>query len=300
MALTAAIAVLGADQAGAQQAAQEPTQGLEEVVVTARFREENLQEIPLAISAISAETLAANGATSVIDVGDWAPNVVIDQLGAGWGPTLAASVRGGYGDFGDLEPTTIYVDDVALGRPTGAILDLLDLQRVEVLRGPQGTLFGKNSIGGVMRLISRQPGEGDQGGDIEVTVGDYDRLDVRGAFETTLIDEKLFARVSYVSKSRDGWQDNVDFACQMIANGTPQLAGYNDGIGGWNDPDGTGPIVGTPILVAVGSAADSNFALPTRTSANGTGKGCVVGTLGAEDVQAARGVCASSAATPSR
>jgi iron complex outermembrane receptor protein len=282
---TAAAAVLCSDLASAQ--------ALEEILVTARFREENLQQTPLAISAISAETLAANGATSVIDVADWAPNVVIDQLGSGWGPTLAATVRGlGYGDFkATSEPTmTIYVDDVVLGRPTGAILDLLDLERVEVLRGPQGTLFGKNAIGGVMRLISRKPGEGDQGGDVELTVGDYDRLDVRGSFETTLIEEKLFSRVSYVSKRRDGWQDNVDFACQMIANGTPELAGYNDGIGGWTDPDGTGPIVGTPVLVAVGSAADNNFAIPTRTSARGTDKGCVVDTLGEESVQAARGV----------
>lgn len=281
----AAAAVLYADLAAAQ--------ALEEILVTARFREENLQETPLAISAISAETLAANGATNVIDVADWAPNVVIDQLGSGWGPTLAATVRGlGYADFkATSEPTmTIYVDDVVLGRPTGAILDLLDLERVEVLRGPQGTLFGKNAIGGVMRLISRQPGEGDQGGDVELTVGEFDRLDVRGSFETTLVEEKLFARVSYVSKQRDGWQDNVDFACQMIANGTPQLAGYNDGIVGWNDPDGTGPIVGTPIMGVVGSAADNNFALPSRTSARGTDNGCVVDTLGGESVQAARGV----------
>jgi iron complex outermembrane receptor protein len=270
------------------------SQALEEIVVTARFRAENLQETPLAISAISAESLAANGATSVIDVADWAPNVVIDQLGSGYGPTLAASVRGlGYGDFkATSEPTmTIYVDDVVLGRPTGAILDLLDLERVEVLRGPQGTLFGKNAIGGVMRLISRRPGEGEPGGQIELTAGDYDRLDLRGSFETALIDEKLFARVSYVSKRRDGWQKNVDFACQMIANGTPQLAGYNDGIVGWNDPDGpNGPIVGTPIMGVVGSAADNNFALPTRTSARGTSNGCVVDTLGEESVQAARGV----------
>jgi iron complex outermembrane receptor protein len=268
-------------------------QALEEILVTARFREENLQQTPLAISAISAASLEANGATSVIDVGDWAPNVVIDQLGAGYGPTLAASVRGlGFGDFkATSEPTmTIYVDDVVLGRPTGAVLDLLDLERVEVLRGPQGTLFGKNAIGGVMRLISRKPGEGEDDGQLELTVGDYDRLDVRGSWGTTLIEDKLFSRVSYVSKRRDGWQNNVDYACQMIANGTPQLAGYNDGVVGWNDPDGTGPIIGTPILGVVGSAADNNFALPQRTSLNGTGNGCNVGTLGAENVQAARGV----------
>jgi iron complex outermembrane receptor protein len=253
--------------------------------VTARFREENLQQTPLAISAISAESLAANGATNVIDVGDWAPNVVIDELGAGWGPTVSATVRGlGYGDFkATSEPTmTIYLDDVVLGRPTGAILDLLDLERVEVLRGPQGTLFGKNAIGGVMRLITRKPGPDAQDGTLELTAGDYNRLDVRGSFGTTLIDDKLFARVSFVSKQRNGWQDNVDFRCQMVANGTPQLAGVNDGIVGWTkDPDGpTGADPnnsiagvggrGAPILGVVGSAADNAFALPTRTSARGT------------------------------
>jgi iron complex outermembrane receptor protein len=290
------VALLNADLAAAQ--------ALEEIVVTARFREENLQQIPLAISAISAADLAANGATDVIDVGDWAPNVVIDQLGAGWGPTIAATVRGlGYGDFkATSEPTmTIYLDDVVLGRPTGAILDLLDLERVEVLRGPQGSLFGKNAIGGVMRLISRKPGEGGDTGQLEVTVGEYDRLDVRGSFGTTLIDDKLFARVSYVSKQRDGWQENIDYRCQMVANGTPQLAGVNDGVVGWTkDPDGPtgadpnnsiagvgGP--GAPIMGTVGSIADNQFALPTRTSARGTDNGCVVDRLGDSKVQAARG-----------
>jgi iron complex outermembrane receptor protein len=279
-------ALLGNDYATAQE--------LEEILVTARFRSENLQDIPLAISAISAESLEANGAASVIDVADWAPNVVIDQLGSGYGPTLAASVRGlGYGDFkATSEPTmTIYVDDVVLGRPTGAVLDLLDLERVEVLRGPQGTLFGKNAIGGVMRLISRRPGDGDPGGQVEITAGDFNRLDLRGSFETALVEDKVFARVSYVSKQRDGWQDLVDFSCAMIARGTPQLAGYNDGIVGWTDPDGpNGPIVGTPVLGAVGSAADNNFAIPTATSARGTSNGCVVDTLGEENVQAARGM----------
>ena len=153
---------------------------------------------------------------SVIDVADWAPNVVIDQLGSGYGPTLAASVRGlGYGDFkATSEPTmTIYVDDVVLGRPTGAVLDLLDLERVEVLRGPQGTLFGKNAIGGVMRLISRGPARADR------RAGRAHGRRLRPArrarlVRDALIEDKMFARVSYVSKQRDGWQDIVDFACR--------------------------------------------------------------------------------------
>ncbi len=285
---------LGLAVAVASAAATTPVvaQEIEEIVVTARFQEESLQEIPLAITAISADKLEANGAQNVIDVADWAPNVTMDQLGSGWGPTLAANIRGlGFGDFkGTSDPTvSIYLDDVVLGRPTGAILDLMDLERVEVLRGPQGTLFGKNAIGGVVRLISRKPGEGDENAAIEVTTGEYDRLDVRASFGTTLIEDELFARVSAVSKSRDGWQNNVDFACQMEANGTPELAGINDGVIGWNrDGGGPGAGRGTPIMGEVGSAADNAFALPSRTSPLGTGKGCNVGTLGAEVVKAAR------------
>jgi iron complex outermembrane receptor protein len=286
----ACAALLGAGPAAAQQSQQAddgPTRGLEEIVVTARFREESLQETPLAITAITGESLANNGATNVIDIADWAPNVVIDQLGSGWGPTLAATVRGlGYGDFkATSEPTvTIYIDDVVLGRPTGAILDLLDLERVEVLRGPQGTLFGKNAIGGVVRMISRKPGESDEAAQVEVTVGTYDRLDVRGSFENTLIEDKLYSRVSYVAKRRDGWQKNVDFRCHMVETGRGHLAGVGDGIVGWDTVNNV-PIMGVP-----GSPEDNAFALPTRISTRGTDTNCVVGSFGDENVQAARGM----------
>jgi hypothetical protein len=92
-----------------------------------------------------------------------------------------------------------------------------------------------------------------------------------------------------VSKRRDGWQDNVDFACQMMANGTPELAGINDGIVGWTlDPAGAQAGPGTPVMGEVGSAEDNAFALPLRVTPNGTGKGCKVGTMGQEQVQAAR------------
>jgi hypothetical protein len=242
----ACAAILGAGAVAAQEPQASQGRELEEIVVTARFREESLQRTPLAISAYTGEMLANNGATNVIDVADWAPNVVIDQLGSGWGPTLAASVRGlGYGDFkATSEPTvTIYIDDVVLGRPTGAILDLLDLERVEVLRGPQGTLFGKNAIGGVVRMISRKAGEGPQNADVEVTVGTYDRLDVRGTFDTTLIEDKLFSRVSYVAKRRNGWQNNVDFRCHMVETGRGALAGVGDGIVGWDTVNNV-PIMG--------------------------------------------------------
>jgi iron complex outermembrane receptor protein len=277
--------LLGSTGPAAQESGGQQPGGLEEIVVTARFREENLQEIPLAMSAFTAETLDANGATSVLDVARWAPNVTLDALGQGFGPTIAANVRGlGYADFkATSEPTVaFYVDDVVLARPTGAIMDLLDLDRVEVLRGPQGTLFGKNAIGGVVRMISRKPGEGDGLGKMELTLGSYDRLDLRGSFETALIEQKLFSRISFVSKTRDGYMNNVDYRCAMIRAGTPELAGVGDGIIGWDSVDNV-PIMGTPF-----SVADNDFAVPTKISNLGTNSNCIVGRLGDQDTTAGR------------
>ena len=240
----------------AQEGAPAESGQLEEVTVTARFREESLQRTPLAITAITGETLELRNATNVVDIGHFSPNVTINPLGAGYGPTLVANIRGiGLTDFKPVfEPgVPIYVDDVVLARATGAVLDLLDLERVEVLRGPQGTLFGKNAAGGAIRMISRKP-TGDGPGFIEGTYGKFNRIDVRGAFETPIVKDHLFARLSFSSKKRDGYVDELDFACEMALLGTPQLAGT----------------------------------LPRNISARGSGKGCKVDELGGEDVRAAR------------
>src|SRR5690606_31073981 len=150
-------------------AAQQPV--IDEVVVTARFREENVQSTPLAITAVTADELDSRSATSTLDLDSFVPNVVIAPLGAGWGSTAAMFIRGvGLGDNSlSFEPgVPIYIDDVYFGRPQGAILDLLDLERVEVLRGPQGTLFGKNALGGAVRFVSSKP-QGDNTGFVEAT-----------------------------------------------------------------------------------------------------------------------------------
>ncbi len=166
----------------------------------------------------------------------------------------------------------IYVDDIVLGRNLGSITDLLDLERVEVLRGPQGTLFGKNAIGGVVRMISKKPGP-DTEGSIEGTAGTKNRFEVRASYNTPIA-ENLFARFSFSAKRRDGFVKTVDFVCDMIAKGTPQLAGIGDGVVGWDTT------TNTAILGTVNSAADNAFALPTQVSANGSNKGCVTGTMG--------------------
>jgi iron complex outermembrane recepter protein len=151
LAAAAAIGFASAAVAADPQAAA--ADGLEEVVVTAQFREQNVQDTPLAITAISAGMLENRSQTNISDMTSQAPNVVLKQSSAMYGPAITASIRGvGQGDFNPaVEPGVgIYVDDVYFATMTGSLLDLLDLERVEVLRGPQGTLAGRNSIGGAI------------------------------------------------------------------------------------------------------------------------------------------------------
>ena len=262
----------------AQQAPADEEGGkVEEIVVTAQFRSENLQKTPLAITAVTAAKLDERGAINILGVASAAPNVVLNQLGAGFGPTLSASIRGlAYNDFKAVQEATvpIYLDDIVLGRNLGSISDLLDLERVEVLRGPQGTLFGKNAIGGVIRLITKKPGPNTEGY-IEGTIANNDRLDVRASFNTAL-SENIYSRFSFSAKRRDGFVRVTDFVCDMKAQGTPQLAGIGDGVVGWNTT------TNTPIMGVVNSAADNAFALPTQVSPNGSSQGCTVGEMGGE------------------
>ena len=209
--------------------------GLEEIIVTARFREENLQRTPVAITAVLGEELTAMGFTNMSEMGRAVPNAYFRQGASPWGRSNQVFIRGvGQADFQfTQEPrTATYIDDVYYASVFGSVFDLLDLQQVEVLRGPQGTLFGRNAMGGAIRIVSKKP-EGGGTGNLEATFGDFDRVDLRGSFDQTLVEDKLFLRVSGVSKHRDGYQQQLDFTCAMIAQGTPQLAGLGDGVVGW-------------------------------------------------------------------
>jgi iron complex outermembrane receptor protein len=207
----------------AGEAAPGQPDGLQEITVTAEFRKEKLQETPLAITALSGEALANRNITTLTDVAQAVPNVQMFEANAAYGKTNAAFIRGiGQGDFNfaSAEPGVgMYVDDVYFASTFGSMFDLLDIERVEVLRGPQGTLFGKNSIGGAIRLISKKP-TGDGSGFGEVTLGDFARREVRAGFDVPIISNVLMLRVTGLSKQRNGYVDRVDFAC---AN--PSLAG---------------------------------------------------------------------------
>ena len=222
----AAVGAIGLVTAPAQAQQAEPG-GLEEVVVTARYRSEDLQSTPLAITALSTVELDEREFTNVNDLGLAVPNAYFRQPVSNYGPTETIGLRGvTQVDFSySFEPAVaVYVDDVYHGTMTGSSMDLADLERVEVLNGPQGTLFGKNSLGGAIRLISTKP-KGDDTGSIEATYGEHQRVDLKAVGDFSLIDQTLFARIVGVSRREDGIGHNLDFACEMALQGTPQLSG---------------------------------------------------------------------------
>ena len=202
--------------------AAEARDELEEIVVTAQFREQNLQDTPIAITAVTAEMLELRSQNSIYQVAAQAPNVTLAPQGQGNGSGIIAFIRGvGQTDFNfALEPGVgLYIDDVYYSTLTGSLVDLTDLERVEVLRGPQGTLAGRNSIGGAVKLFSRKP-QG-EGGSVSLTYGKYNRIDARGMADFTLASDKLFMRVAGVSKNRDGFVDRIDYACSHPGSGLP-------------------------------------------------------------------------------
>lgn len=194
--------------------------GAEEIIVTAQFREQRLQDTPIAITATSGAELEAKNIASVTDLTAIAPNVNLSAATGLNGSAVQAYIRGiGQNDSSfALEPGVgIYIDDVYYGTTFGAILDLNDLDRVEVLRGPQGTLSGKNSIGGSIKLFSRKPDETSDGF-VEATTGRFGRIDLRGSAGFTIADG-LYARVSGVSKHTDGYFKLLDYGCVFPDSG---------------------------------------------------------------------------------
>ena len=222
-----------AQQAGTAETQDEPSSAASNVntiVVTAQFREQDLQDTPLAITAVSGDMLEQRSQTNIAEVANQAPSVTLRAGNANFGPSLAASIRGiGQFDFNPaLEPGVgLYVDEVYYPTLTGSVFDLLDLERVEILRGPQGTLAGRNSIGGAIKLYSRRP-EGSNTGSFSVAYGSRDRLDLRGTADFAITDG-VDARLSGVSKRQDGYVERLDFGCVNPEGGIPSnVAGGDD------------------------------------------------------------------------
>ena len=212
---SAIVAALAGYTAAGTHVAWSQEGGLEEIIVTATFRETNVQDTPIAITAVSAEMLDARSQTNLAQITAQAPNVSLRPAGSAFGNALVAFIRGiGQTDFNpSVEPGVgIYVDDVYYSTITGNVLDLLDLERVEVLRGPQGTLAGRNAIGGAIKLFTRKP-DGEQDANVSITKGEFNRTDIKGAAGITLVEDKLYARVAGIARSMDGYVKRLDYAC---------------------------------------------------------------------------------------
>lgn len=202
--------------------AQDSAEAAGDIIVTAQFREQNLQDTPLAITAQTGEMLAERGIDTTRELVAIAPNVNLTSNATVFGVSTSVFIRGvgQYDNNFAYEPGVgMYLDDIYYGVITGADFELADIDRVEILRGPQGTLSGKNSEGGSIRIYGRRP-QGDNSGYVEATLGSYDRIDVRGAFDVALDQDLAALRVSGFSANRNGYIHRLDFAC---AN--PTLAG---------------------------------------------------------------------------
>jgi iron complex outermembrane receptor protein len=217
-ALSATMAMAGSARAAepaAQPASDTSSDQLETIVVTARYRIENLQETPIAITALSGDALEARGFTNIVDVTKAAPNVTLQQSGSNGGKAAVAYIRGvGQNDFTlAFEPGVgFYLDDVYFGTVFGAMFDLGDIDHVEVLRGPQGTLFGKNNEGGAVRIFTTQP-KGDDSGYFEAGYGNFNRYKVKAAYDFSVIPDKLALRLSGGFSRVDGYVTRYDFVC---------------------------------------------------------------------------------------
>jgi iron complex outermembrane receptor protein len=182
---------------------------LEEIVVTAEKRSENLQNVPIAITAFTAEALQSRGITDIHGLSNLTPNVNLDAGAPFSGDTsvLSASIRGiGQDDFAfNLDPGVgVYVDGVYLARTFGANQSLLDVDRIEILKGPQGTLYGRNTIGGAINIVTHTPGDefAIQG---SATAGSYDRHDLNLLVDMP-ISSSLLSSIALSSQTRDGYQ----------------------------------------------------------------------------------------------
>ncbi len=204
--------VLAVALAGAALPAQS---AIEEVIVTAQKRSESAQDIPIAVTALTDEDLAERRIISSYDIANSVPNLQ-------WNSNDATSVSNvfirGVGDFSfhtnQVGAVGLYADDVTLGSPLLSNFALFDLERIEVLRGPQNTLYGRNTTGGAVQFVSRKPRLDDGvNGDVSVTAGNEDRFDVQGALGGPLGDSAA-ARVAVAAFTRGDYLDNINLSSE--------------------------------------------------------------------------------------
>lgn len=205
----ASVALIGTPARAWQTETAASDAGRDVVTVTARRREESLQDVPIAVTAFSSAQLENVGAQDITFVGQSTPNVTL-EVSRGTNTTLSAFIRG----VGQQDPVAgfeagvgLYVDDVYLNRPQAAVLDIYDVERIEVLRGPQGTLYGRNTIGGAIKYVTRRLGNEPEAS-VRVNVGSYNQIDVIASGSAPLSD--TFRVGGAIARfTRDGFGTNL-------------------------------------------------------------------------------------------
>ena len=181
---------------------------IEEILVTARKRTENLQEVPAAVSAYGAEELQDRGVDDITEVARLTPNITINETNGLIAGAVQVFIRGIGNDPGFDQGVGLYVDDVYLNRTGGALLDVYDVERIEVLKGPQGNLYGRNTIGGALKYVSREPSN-ETKVRLEGKVGEDSLRKFRASFSGALVEDSLFASLAISKTDHDGYQTNL-------------------------------------------------------------------------------------------
>lgn len=216
--LAAATASVGSPSALAQTESR-----LEEVLVTAQRRDENIQEVPISITSMSGDRLNARFASGddILALSSAAPGLYIETSNGRLAPRFY--LRGlGNADFtaAASQPVSLIIDDVVMEKSALKGFPLFDMASVEVIRGPQGTLFGRNTTAGIVKINTRRPTEETEGY-VNMTAGNMGTFNVEGAVGGTIVDGKLTGRISVLSQNRDDWVDNG-------------FTGQNDAMGGFD------------------------------------------------------------------
>ncbi len=181
---------------------------LEEIVVTAERRSANLQEVPISMTAYSAGELEQLQATDIGDLQSLVPNLSV-HVGDANNAVVYIRGVGQVDSIAFFEPGVgIYLDDIYLGRAQGAFLDIIDVERVEVLRGPQGTLYGRNTVGGAVKYVSAAPTE-EFSGNVAATFGNFNRTDIKLSLSGPIAGDSLSGRLTAAKLTRDGYSENA-------------------------------------------------------------------------------------------
>lgn len=238
-------------------------QMLEEVVVTARKRVESLQQVPMAVSAFNSDQLQDFQVANIVDLQKMTPNITVNSASGLFGGVVQVYMRGIGNDPGFDQGVGIYVDDVYLNQASGGLLPVYDIQSIEVLKGPQGHLYGRNTIGGAIKYVTREPSE-ELEADAEVRYGEDDLIQVKANISGPLIGDTLLGGLGFMYRETDDTQDNLFDGSEWGAQDVTALRGTLV----WNATDSL-----SVKLVADVLQDDSSPIIPVRQAVNAAGTG---------------------------